>query len=110
MFCSKPRLLPASPAVRPGRWRRKRMQILLAEDNVVNQRVAVGLLNTARPRGDRRRKRAEGARGPRGAARSTAPMDVQMPEMGGLEATAAIRERERTPAGHLRIVAMTAYA
>ena len=37
-------------------------------------------------------------------------MDVQMPEMGGLEATAAVRERERHTGGHARIVAMTAHA
>ncbi len=37
-------------------------------------------------------------------------MDVQMPEMGGLEASAAIRARERVRGGHLKIVAMTAHA
>src|SRR4029077_3496918 len=37
-------------------------------------------------------------------------MDVQMPEMSGLEATAAIRERERSSGGHIRIVALTAHA
>jgi response regulator RpfG family c-di-GMP phosphodiesterase len=37
-------------------------------------------------------------------------MDVQMPEMNGLEATAAIRSAELTSGGHLPIVAMTAHA
>jgi two-component system sensor histidine kinase/response regulator len=37
-------------------------------------------------------------------------MDVQMPEMGGLEATVAIREREKSTGDHLPIVAMTAGA
>jgi len=37
-------------------------------------------------------------------------MDVQMPEMGGFEATSAIRARERRQGGHVRIVAMTAHA
>ena len=37
-------------------------------------------------------------------------MDVQMPEMGGFEATAAIREKEKVTGRHLPIVAMTAHA
>ena len=37
-------------------------------------------------------------------------MDIQMPEMGGLEATAQIRARETTEGGHIPIVAMTAHA
>jgi len=36
-------------------------------------------------------------------------MDVQMPEMGGFEATVAIREREKESGAHVRIVAMTAH-
>jgi two-component system, sensor histidine kinase and response regulator len=37
-------------------------------------------------------------------------MDVQMPEMNGLEATAAIREMEKNTGAHVPIVAMTAHA
>jgi two-component system sensor histidine kinase/response regulator len=37
-------------------------------------------------------------------------MDVQMPEMDGLECTAIIREREQVTRGHLPIVAVTAHA
>ena len=37
-------------------------------------------------------------------------MDVQMPEMGGIEATKIIRKNERKHGGHVPIVAMTAHA
>ena len=37
-------------------------------------------------------------------------MDLQMPGMSGLDATAAIRHREKTTGGHVRIIAMTARA
>ena len=86
------------------------LKILIAEDNIVNQRVAVGLLAkrghdiTVAHNG--LEALAELERG----AFDVVLMDVQMPEMGGLEATAAIRERERVDGGHLRIVAMTAHA
>jgi two-component system, sensor histidine kinase and response regulator len=37
-------------------------------------------------------------------------MDVQMPEMGGFEATAALRQRDQAIGRHLPIIAMTAHA
>jgi len=86
------------------------LRILLAEDNVVNQRVAVGLL---KKRGHHVVVAGTGLAAL--AAMETEPfdlvlMDVQMPEMGGFEATAAIRAREEGTARRTRIVAMTAHA
>ena len=93
----------AAAAARP-------LNVLLAEDNVVNQRVAVGLLSK---RGHEVTVAGNGREAL--AALDTGRfdvvlMDVQMPEMGGLEAAAAIRERERHRGGHIPIVAMTAHA
>jgi signal transduction histidine kinase/DNA-binding response OmpR family regulator len=87
-----------------------RARILLVEDNVVNQQVASGLLTrrghevTIAPNGREALDRLD---------RETFDlvlMDLQMPVMGGLEATAAIRLGERTTGQHIRIVAMTAHA
>jgi signal transduction histidine kinase/HPt (histidine-containing phosphotransfer) domain-containing protein/ActR/RegA family two-component response regulator len=102
---SRPRLAVSTPAQRVAP-----RAILLVEDNVVNQRVAVGLLQA---RGHRVVVRATGQEAI--AALDTAAfdvvlMDLQMPVMGGLEATAVIRARERATGGHIRIVAMTAHA
>jgi two-component system sensor histidine kinase/response regulator len=86
------------------------LRVLLAEDNPVNQRVASALL--AR----------EGhavtivATGVAAIAAVSSQqfdvifMDVQMPEMGGLEATAAIRQLEKCTGTRIRIIAMTAHA
>jgi two-component system, sensor histidine kinase and response regulator len=86
------------------------LRILLAEDNVVNQRVAVGLL---KKRGHQVVVAGTGLEAL--AAMETdrfdlVLMDVQMPEMGGFEATAAIRAREQGTGRRTRIVAMTAHA
>jgi signal transduction histidine kinase/CheY-like chemotaxis protein len=88
----------------------RRLRVLLAEDNPVNQRVAVGLLG-------RRGHTVVVAKNGREAISALEQetfdvvlMDVQMPEVGGFEATGAIRARERETGGHVRIVAMTAHA
>jgi len=99
----------SAPAARPAQPNR-RVKILLAEDNVVNQQVAVGLLSR---RGHLVTVVANGRDAIAAVEREpfdVVLMDVQMPEMGGLEATAAIRARERETGRHIPIVAMTAHA
>jgi len=84
-------------------------KILLAEDNPVNQRVAVGLLNR---RGHHVTVVVNGREAVDAVCRETFDlvlMDLQMPVMGGLEATAVIRAREAETGDHLWIVAMTAH-
>jgi two-component system sensor histidine kinase/response regulator len=88
----------------------RRLQILLAEDGAVNQEVAVGLLKL-------RGHRVEVAENGRDAVAAierqpfdVVLMDLEMPEMDGLEAAAAIRAKERVSGGHVPIVAMTAHA
>jgi CheY-like chemotaxis protein len=84
--------------------------VLLVEDNVVNQRVARELL---RKRGHSVVVANNGAEALASLEREAFDvilMDVQMPVMGGFEATAAIRDGEKTTGRHQRIVAMTAHA
>ncbi len=99
---------PSGPG--PDAVTSKPLAVLLAEDNVVNQRVAAGLLER---RGHRVVVAANGQEALEAMDREPFDlvlMDVQMPVMGGLEATRQIRERERATGGHIRIVAMTAHA
>jgi CheY-like chemotaxis protein len=105
---------PATPASRTGAMARgltgRPMRILLVEDNLVNQRVASGLLGR---RGHQVTVAQNGAEALEKLADDTFDMilmDLQMPVMGGLEATIAIRERERQTGTRVRIVAMTAHA
>jgi CheY-like chemotaxis protein len=84
--------------------------VLLAEDNEVNQRLAVRLLEKA---GHTVVVAENGRVAVAAASRQRFDvilMDVQMPEMGGFEATAAIRAAEAASGGHVPIVAMTAHA
>ena len=97
---------PFEPRGRP-------LNILLSEDNHVNQKLAIRLLEKA----GHRVTLASTGREALAAWENTAPpgfdvvlMDIQMPDMDGMEAAAAIREKERKSGKHVPIVAMTAHA
>jgi two-component system, sensor histidine kinase and response regulator len=87
-----------------------RLHILLAEDNPVNQRVAMGILEK---RGHVILAVDNGLQALHALEAQQFDlilMDLQMPEMDGFAATAAIRKKEATTGKHLPIVAMTARA
>jgi light-regulated signal transduction histidine kinase (bacteriophytochrome)/DNA-binding response OmpR family regulator/HPt (histidine-containing phosphotransfer) domain-containing protein len=99
----------AGPAIEPGRGLPS-LRILLAEDNEVNQRLAVKILQK---RGHAVIVAGDGRQALAVLESQTIDivlMDVQMPEMDGFAATAAIRQREKASGTHLPIVALTAHA
>ncbi|HMF97949.1 MAG TPA: response regulator, partial [Vicinamibacterales bacterium] len=100
--------LPASmlPAELPDR----RLHVLLAEDNAVNQRLAASLLERRGHRVTIAANGREAVDAVKHHAFDVVLMDVQMPEMGGFEATAAIRAMENARDARIPIVAMTAHA
>jgi two-component system sensor histidine kinase/response regulator len=86
------------------------LKLLLAEDNLVNQRLAVRLLEK---RGHRVVVAANGVEVLAALKKESFDvvfMDVQMPEMDGMEATAAIREEEKETGEHVVVIALTAHA
>jgi len=102
---------PAAPEITAAESRdESAMDILVAEDNVVNQRVALRVLEKAGHRVVVANNGAEALKALDQRDFDLVLMDVQMPEMGGFEATARIRERERRSGAHLPIIAMTAHA
>jgi signal transduction histidine kinase/ligand-binding sensor domain-containing protein/CheY-like chemotaxis protein len=89
---------------------RQKLRILLAEDNAVNQRLAVRLI-------EKRGHVVTVANNGREALAALQKdhfdavlMDVQMPGVDGFEATALVREREQDTGTHVPIIAMTAHA
>ena len=107
-----PRFLPASTAGSrlPLGHTGEPVRVLLVEDNVVNQMVARGLLTRRGHHVTLARNGQEAVEMVERDEYDVILMDLQMPVMGGLEATAAIRARERATGRRRRIVAMTAHA
>ena len=86
------------------------LRVLLAEDNPVNRVLAIRLLEN---RGHSVAVAGNGREALEATEQRTFDvvlMDLEMPEMSGLEATAAIRRREQRTGMHIPIVAMTAHA
>jgi two-component system, sensor histidine kinase and response regulator len=93
-------------------WRESRLplRILLAEDNVVNQKLASRILEN---QGHKVVVAGDGAQALRTLEQESFDlvlMDAQMPVMDGFETTAAIRRLEQATRAHMPIIAMTAHA
>ena len=94
----------------PSARRRRGCSILLAEDNLVNQKLAKMILEKQGHRVHVARDGRLAVDAWRTGTFDVILMDVMMPEMDGLEATRAIRREETSRGGHVPIVAMTASA
>jgi len=86
------------------------LKVLVAEDNIINQRLAVEMLNSMGHTGV---VVADGDKALKCLAKlkfDFVLMDVMMPLVDGLQAVAAIREKESRDGGHLPIIMATAHA
>ena len=101
---------PQSPARQPPAHGRRSLRILVAEDNRVNQTLIVRLIEKE---GHQPVVAANGREALDALERERFDlvlMDIQMPEMDGIQATAMIRQKERGSGTHLPIIALTAHA
>ena len=112
-ICAVEEHLAEVPPQVSGTTKVRKLNILLAEDNPVNKRLAVRLLEKA---GHTVVVAVTGTEVLLKLKNSSNPgfdvvlMDIQMPEMDGMEATAVIRAGERASGEHIPIIAMTAHA
>jgi CheY-like chemotaxis protein len=103
-------VMQSPPERSPGSGRAAPLSILLAEDNPVNQRLFVRLIEKA---GHSVLAVSNGREAVECAEKQyfdLVLMDISMPEMDGLEATAALRSRASHGGRHIPIIAMTAHA
>ena len=106
---STPEDHPAAAAELPS-GRLEPLCILLAEDSIVNQKLAVGLLEKHGHTVVVANHGKEAVAALESQDVDLVLMDVQMPEMDGFQATKIIRDREKSTGKHVPIIAMTAHA
>jgi CheY-like chemotaxis protein/HPt (histidine-containing phosphotransfer) domain-containing protein len=116
LFTQKKTVEPAAPKADQTLAERFPLRILLCEDNVINQKVAARILTQIGYQCDVAANGREGLEALDRQHYDLVFMDMMMPEMDGLTATRAIRERQKDGTAHptyqsrILIIAMTAHA